>query len=191
MIPEDDSQGWGADLPPTTKPTNPKDAIGSTKVPFSLVPDQVVGEVALALLEGACKYGAANWRSAGVRASVYVDAARRHLAQFREGQDVDAVSGLSHITKAIAGLVVLRDSMLQGNWVDDRLIRAANLDWVDEQNALAKAILAKFPEPVAPCTQIPNVLGAPEPWPFVPFTPKSRLLRKLRGRREESPSRIP
>ncbi len=150
-----------AAAPSNTKPTNPKDAIGSEKVPLSLVPDQVIGEISLALLEGACKYGAANWRQAGVRASVYVDAARRHLASFREGRDIDPASGLSEITKAIAGLVVLRDSMLQGNWVDDRLLRASDPDWVEKQNEQAKAMLLKFPAPVAPCTQIPNVLGSP------------------------------
>lgn len=122
------------------------------------MPDQVVGEVALALLEGACKYGAANWRDAGVRATVYLDAARRHLADFREGVDIDPASGLSHITKAIAGLVVLRDSMLQGNWVDDRPLRGADPEWLEKQNALAREILARFPTPKQPHTQIPDVL---------------------------------
>ncbi len=146
-----------------TKPTNPKDAIGSAKVPFDLVPDQVLGEVSLALLEGAAKYGAGNWRAAGVRASIYISAARRHLGAFREGQDIDPASGLSHITKAIAGLVVLRDSMLQGNWQDDRPIRAINPDWVDEQNKLGAAILARYPDPKRPFTQ-----AAVEPLDHVP-----------------------
>jgi len=75
----------------------------------------------LAMLEGALKYGRHNYRAAGVRASVYFDAAvGRHLFSWWEGQDVDAESGMHHIDKAIAGLMVLRDSMLEGNWVDDR-----------------------------------------------------------------------
>ena len=40
-----------------------------------------------------------------------------------EGEDVDPDSGLSHITKAIATLVVLRDSQINLNVDDDRPIR--------------------------------------------------------------------
>lgn len=137
----------------TTKPTNPKDAIGSSKVPFSTVPARVVGEVGLALLEGACKYGRHNYRTAGVRASVYFDASSRHLAAWWEGQDLDPDSGLSHVTKAIASLVVLRDSMLSGNWNDDRP-PAVSGDWVAAMNSAAAGILERYPEPMEPHTQI-------------------------------------
>lgn len=103
------------------KDTNPKDAIGTKKAPISALPVRVLWRVGLAMLEGAVKYGRHNYRHAGVRASVYFDAVvNRHLFQWWEGEDIDADSQLSHIDKAIAGLMVLRDSMLQGNWVDDR-----------------------------------------------------------------------
>ncbi len=136
-----------------SKDTNPKDAVGIAKVPISTVPAQVLGEVGLAMLEGARKYGRHNFRVAGVRASVYFDAVvMRHLMGWWEGEDVDPDSGLSHVTKAIAGLVVLRDSMLQGNWVDDRPPAATNQDWVRELNEKAKAIIAKYPDAVPACT---------------------------------------
>lgn len=102
------------------KPTNPKDAVGIRKVPMSTVPAVVLAETGVAMLEGAAKYGRYNWRGAGVRSSVYYDATMRHLMDWWEGQDIDPGSGLSHITKAIASLVVLRDSMIRGNFVDDR-----------------------------------------------------------------------
>lgn len=103
------------------KDTNPKDAIGVRKLPFSVLPFRVLVGVALGMLEGACKYGRHNYRAAGVRASVYFDAVvARHLLSWWEGEDIDPDSQLHHIDKAIAGLMVLRDSMLQGNWVDDR-----------------------------------------------------------------------
>lgn len=138
-----------------TKPTNPKDAIGSAKVPgFSVVPRRVVSELGLALLEGSAKYGRHNYRSAGVRASVYVDALDRHLSAWWEGQDLDPDSGLSHVTKAIACLAVLRDSMQQGSWQDDRPPRVSDSEtWVSEANAKAAALLAKFPDPKPPCTE--------------------------------------
>lgn len=138
------------------KDTNPKDAVGTAKVPWSTVSAQVIGEVGIAMLEGALKYGRHNYRAAGVRASVYYDAVvARHLAAWWEGEDIDPDSGvgLSHITKAIAGLTVLRDSMLQGNWVDDRPPKAANPRWVKDQNSMAKALLEKFPNPAKAYTE--------------------------------------
>jgi hypothetical protein len=121
---------------------NPKDAIGVRKVAFSVLPWRVLHRVALAMLEGALKYGRHNYRAAGVRASVYFDAVvARHLSQWWEGEDTDAESGLHHIDKAIAGLMVLRDSMLQGNFIDDRPITgpADSLDFA-ELNKLADAL---------------------------------------------------
>ncbi len=144
-----------------TKPTNPKDAIGSKKVPLiSVVPQRVLAEVSLGMLDGACKYARHNYRGVGVRASVYVDAAGRHLAAWWEGQDIDPDSGLSHITKVISSLMVLRDSMLQGNVVDDRPPRVSEVDWVAGMNSDTVSLLARHPDPKPPCTQIPNVLGA-------------------------------
>jgi hypothetical protein len=137
-----------------SKDTNPKDALGIAKVPCSTVPFQVVGEVGLALMEGALKYGRFNWRVSGVRASVYFDAVvMRHLGAWWEGQDTDLDSGLSHVTKAIAGLMVLRDSMLQGNWVDDRPPRVADQEWVKALNEKAAALLKKYPNPMPACTE--------------------------------------
>jgi hypothetical protein len=103
------------------KPTNPKEIVGVRKLPRSVIPAVVSAEVALAMLEGACKYGRHNYRDSGVRASVYYDALDRHItAWWEEGQDLDPDSGLHHITKAIACLMVLRDSMINGKFEDDR-----------------------------------------------------------------------
>lgn len=103
------------------KPGNPKDAIGVRKLAFSVLPWRVLTGVALAMMEGAAKYGRHNYRAAGVRASVYFDAVvGRHLTDWWEGVDIDPDSGEHHIDKAIAGLMVMRDSMLQGNFEDDR-----------------------------------------------------------------------
>jgi hypothetical protein len=103
-----------------TKDTNPKDAIGIRKAPLSTVPGNVLAEIGVAMLEGASKYGRHNYRSAGVRASVYYDAAMRHLIAWWEGEDTDPDSGMSHITKLLACMTVLRDAMHQDMWEDDR-----------------------------------------------------------------------
>lgn len=105
---------------PNEKLSNPKDAVGVRKAPMSTVPATVTAEVGVAMLEGACKYGRHNYRAVGVRAAVYYDAANRHLRSWWEGEDIDPASGIHHVAKAIASLVVLRDAMIQGMLTDDR-----------------------------------------------------------------------
>ncbi len=100
--------------------TNPKDAVGIRKPPMSTVPSIVMAEVGVGMMEGARKYGRHNYRIAGIRASVYRDAAQRHLDYWWEGENIDPDSGLSHVTKAICSLVVLRDAMINNKCIDDR-----------------------------------------------------------------------
>ena len=136
-----------------SKDTNPKDAVGTKKVPFSTIPCRVIAEVGLAMLEGSRKYSRHNYRIAGVRGSVYYDATLRHLMAWYEGEDIDPDSGLSHITKAIAGLVVLRDSMISNNWTDDRPPKVKS-GWVQELNIKAGEIIDKYPNSKEPYTEI-------------------------------------
>ncbi len=123
------------------KSTNPKDVIGVRKAPMSTVPANVLAEVGVAMLEGTCKYGRHNYRAVGVRASVYYDGTMRHLMSWWEGEDIDIHSEMSHITKAITSLVVLRDAMLQGKLTDDRPPRS--VPFYPRLNALAAATLDK------------------------------------------------
>ena len=123
------------------KLSNPKDVVGVKKLAFSCLPWQVLCRVGLGMMEGAGKYGRHNYRAVGVRASVYFDAVvGRHLTAWWEGEDIDAESGLHHIDKAIAGLMVLRDAMLQDKFEDDRPPRAKAVDF-KELNALAAKII--------------------------------------------------
>jgi hypothetical protein len=135
------------------KPSNPKDSVGIKKTPFSTIPSPVLAELGLAMLEGALKYGRHNYRAVGVRASVYYDAFMRHVTAYWEGEDIDPDSGLSHLVKAIACLVVLRDSMMRGNWVDDRPPRCED-GWTAELNKKAALLLEKYPNPVEAYTEI-------------------------------------
>lgn len=130
----------------TVKDTNPKDACGIKKVPFSTVSVPVIAEVGLAMLEGALKYGRHNYRVVGVRASVYYDALIRHAGAWWEGEDIDPDSGLNHITKAIATLVVLRDAMIRNKLCDDRPPKCYP-GWVNALNQQAAALIEKYPNP--------------------------------------------
>ena len=112
---------------PSTKDTNPKDTIGSTKLDMGLVPDSFIAETALAFTEGALKYGRYNWRVTGVRASIYHAALRRHMAKWWNGEDVDGITGVSHLASAAACLAVLIDGQLCGKLTDDRPPRSHNL----------------------------------------------------------------
>ena len=125
-----------------TKLTNPKDIVGTRKAPMSTIPGNVLAEIGVAMLEGACKYGRHNYRVAGVRASVYYDGVNRHITAWWEGEDYDPDSGLSHITKAITSLVVLRDAMIQGKCTDDRPPRSK--EFYTDLNQKASQIIDKY-----------------------------------------------
>ena len=105
-----------------TKATNPKQAIGSDKLPFHLWPETASLMGTLGLLDGMLKYGRTNWRPAGVRASIYFDAIRRHMNAWFEGEDEDPDSGLPHFAHALASLAILVDAQAAGVLNDDRMI---------------------------------------------------------------------
>lgn len=127
------------------KDTNPKDAVGIRKAGMSCVPAEVLIELGLAMMEGARKYGRHNYRAVGVRASVYYDAALRHLFAWWEGEDIDPDSGISHLTKAMACLVVIRDSIVCNNWSDDRPPSLVN-GWQTDLNKKAGDLIDRLPE---------------------------------------------
>lgn len=102
------------------KNTNPKDGIGATKLPLSLVPPTAIAVASLAHFEGSVKYGRWNWRVAGVRASIYLDAAARHLAKWAEGEENDVESGVPHLGHALACINILIDAQACGKLNDDR-----------------------------------------------------------------------
>lgn len=138
-----------------SKPSNPKDSVGIKKAPLSTLSAPVIAEVGVAMLEGARKYGRHNYREAGVKASVYYDATLRHLMDWWEGTDIDPDSGLNHVTKALASLMVLRDSMLYGNWQDDRPPKCRE-GWLQDLNKKAGEVIEKYPNAVPAVTEKGN-----------------------------------
>lgn len=116
-----------------TKASNPKEAFGDAKMPLDLLPDTAVVQFNLAFLEGALKYGQYNWRIAGVKASTYVRAARRHLSKWWNGQDADPVTMVHELASVGACVAIILDAMACGKLTDDRPPRA------DMERALADA----------------------------------------------------
>lgn len=105
---------------PETKDTNPKDAVGTTKLDMGLIPDSALVELALAFTEGALKYGRYNWRIAGVRASIYNAAIHRHLAKWWSGEDHDATTRIKHLGSVMACCAILIDAEQVNLLTDDR-----------------------------------------------------------------------
>ena len=112
------------DLPPELAPdsqtANPKDRIGDTKPPLHLIPPTAEILEAVVMGLGARKYGPYNWRTNHVRATVYIAAAKRHLAQWLDGQNDDLESGVSHLAHARACLGILLDAQSLHCLIDDR-----------------------------------------------------------------------
>ncbi len=104
----------------TDKPTNPKDLVGSGKIPLHLWPTTATVMGSMGLLDGMLKYGRSNYRAVGVRASIYYDAACRHLNAWFEGEEVDPDSGLPHMAHALACLAIIVDAQAAGKLTDDR-----------------------------------------------------------------------
>ncbi len=102
------------------KPSNPKDIIGSNKVPLGLVPASTMAYLAVGHLEGHLKYGLVNWREAGVRFSIYIDACIRHLEKLKEGEWADAETGVPHLANAGTCISILIDAHHCGKLIDDR-----------------------------------------------------------------------
>lgn len=104
----------------SAKPTNPKDAIATDKLPLHLVSPIVKAYQAIAHYLGNVKYGAWNWRAAGARASVYRSALERHIDAWWEGEDIDPTDGTPHLANALACLNILIDAKHSGKLIDDR-----------------------------------------------------------------------
>lgn len=99
---------------------NPKTLIGAQKVPLHLVPPSAKHFLAMALADGARKYGPYNWREHSISISVYKSAMERHWDAFWDGEDLAKDSGIHHIAHAMACCAIMLDAMTIGKLNDDR-----------------------------------------------------------------------
>lgn len=114
---------------------NPKDLLGAKKVDMTKVPAVAIAWEALAMMDGAGKYDAYNWRANKVIATIYVAAAKRHLDSWLEGQEEATDSGCHHLGHARACLGILLDAQTTGNLIDDRPV-------VDDSSSLYEKAVA-------------------------------------------------
>lgn len=111
---------------------NPKDIQGQKKAPLHLIPPAAEIAEAMVLKSGAAKYGAFNWRLENIQATVYVSAAKRHLAQWLDGEDNDKESGQSHLAHARACLGIMLDAISLDAMTDDRPTKGAATRLIEE-----------------------------------------------------------
>jgi len=102
--------------------SNPKDLLGIAKPSLSKIPAIALLWESLAMMDGGGKYGPYNWRDNAVVATIYIDAIKRHLDAWLEGQQKASDSGCHHLGHARAGLGILLDAEATGNLIDDRPI---------------------------------------------------------------------
>lgn len=116
------------------KATNPKDAIGATKVSISKIPSAGQIETSLALSYGAVMYDPYNWREEGKKVGymTYIDALLRHIYRFIDGEDLDPDSLVHHLGHIPAGAQVLFDAIKSGNAIDDRPPKGTASQYMDE-----------------------------------------------------------
>lgn len=102
------------------KESNPKDLIGSNKLPLDLVPGTTKAYITLGHLEGHLKYGLTNWRETGVKLSIYLGALERHLEKFKGGEWEDKDTKIPHLASALTCLSIIVDAYECGKLTDDR-----------------------------------------------------------------------
>jgi len=143
----DDKALWGEKVNQASdsesKPSNPKDMVGSDKLPLHLWPATATALGCLGLLDGMLKYGRGNWREIGVKASIYYDAFGRHTKAWFEGEDTDPDSGLPHLAHALACLAILIDAQASGKMNDDRAYPGGYRKFVDELTPHVARLKAK------------------------------------------------
>jgi hypothetical protein len=100
--------------------TNPKDLVGIKKPRLSFVSPAGIVYEALAMSNGATKYGPFNFRSRKVQAMIYVDSCMRHLLSWVDGEELASDSQVPHLAHAKACLGILIDCIETGNLIDDR-----------------------------------------------------------------------
>lgn len=110
--------------------SNPKTLTGRRKLPMlSVIPPTALAYLGMAMkygaydapkVDGTTGYGPYNWRDQPIEASVYIDAAFRHLMRWWDGTNVDPDSGKPELAHALATLAILADAIENSTFIDDR-----------------------------------------------------------------------
>jgi hypothetical protein len=149
---------------------NPKDKIGAKKVSTWVIPTAAIYHLATALMDGARKYGAYNWRDEPVQCSIYLDAMQRHKDLYAAGQDKAADSKVKHLAHVMGCCAILIDAELHGKLIDDRRKSPEFVELIDTLNDFVKH-QAEPPKPQPSDDGLQNAKGTPGGLSYVPMVP--------------------
>lgn len=141
-----------------TKLSNPKDAAGDSKVPLWLLSPIAKAKWALAQFAGMVKYGAWNWRVAGVRASTYSSAIQRHHDGWLSGEEFDPDDGTDHLANIMACCSLLIEAKAAGKLTDDRPPRVTHRAAYAEVQAQMAVLRKKYADKMPKHYTIEDVL---------------------------------
>lgn len=127
---------------------NPKQFVGEQKCPLHLVPPALSIGVAEALKNGADKYGAFNFRTSNIAATVYIGAILRHLYDYLDGEDLAQDSQIHHLKHIGASIAIMLDSMAVGTFVDDRPTKGGASQLLEEYHDRTKNQGVPIPNPI-------------------------------------------
>lgn len=77
------------------------------KLQYSLIPPVATAALAEVLTFGAQKYAPNSWQTVEDGERRYLDALMRHLEAYRDGEEIDPESGLSHLKHLICNTAFL------------------------------------------------------------------------------------
>jgi hypothetical protein len=112
---------------------NPKTVYGMSKPGIEGVPVAPLFMVGEVMRLGIRKYGLTNWRHDPISASVYYNAAMRHIMTWWDGDNIDFESQQPHLAHAVACLLILMDARLSDDLIDDRPSAGLTASYLDSQ----------------------------------------------------------
>ncbi len=114
---------------------NPKTKFGVQKPSMFNVPVTSLLHLMAAMADGAKKYGPYNWRDKDVSASIYYDAAMRHLMAWIDGEDYAGDSGVHHLGGVMACCAIILDAEAQGTLNDNRPVKGKFSELVEQMTS--------------------------------------------------------
>jgi len=111
---------------------NPKTVYGMSKPGIEGVPVAPLFQVGEVMRQGIRKYGLTNWRHDPITASVYYNAAMRHLMSWWDGESTDRESGQPHLAHAAACIFILLDAKRLDVLTDDRPVDGDTATFIDD-----------------------------------------------------------
>lgn len=92
------------------------------KVDMDLLSPYAMEKIAQVMTYGKQKYGRDNWRG-GIVYSRLLAAVMRHINAYRKGETLDPETGLSHLSHASCGLMMLLEFEETRPELDDRFLK--------------------------------------------------------------------